>query len=97
MSNVTKTQKKVLIDLARKYDPDVLRIVERGAEDSVDIRSQEEAEDVELFADKVCSLVLVDHPDHSGMDEDIINDAALAANIAARLVHEYRSGAKRRV
>jgi hypothetical protein len=92
MSNVTPIQKKVFLDFAAKYDPDVYAIVNRGAPDFISVNSEVEVEELELFASKICALVLVDHPEYDGRDEDINQDAAMVSFLISNLIHGFRMG-----
>jgi hypothetical protein len=90
MSKVTPQQKHALVDLARRYAPEVHTVVSRGADDDVTIDTDAEAALLDDFADRVAALVLRDHPDHAGADEDVNADAELAVHMIADVVADFR-------
>lgn len=86
MINMTATQKEVLLHLARKYDPDVYKIAIRGGPEELLVESEDDAAELDLFADKIVHVSGYDNPD----DEDLYNDAILIANRLTVIVGEYR-------
>ena len=87
----TVAQKDMFLKLARKYDPEVYRIVSRGNRETIEIENDDELAEIELFADKIVGLVGNDYPDADGEDDDINDDAVLAAFLTSRIIQEYKN------
>ena len=88
MSNFTKEQKAAFLSLARKYDPQVFEMVNRGNEIEICVGSAEEANRLEIFSTEICSLVIKDFPDHDGVDEDINADAEMVVHMISDILSE---------
>lgn len=91
MSRFTIHQKEALLRLSRLYSPAMHVIVNRGGAEEIFIRSSEEGKILDGFADKVCTLVGHDHPDHLGHDADINADAQMAVGMISKVLAEYQS------
>src|SRR3954452_1386714 len=91
INTFTTVQKDVFLKLARKYDPEVYRIVSRGNRETIEIENDDELAEIELFADKIVELVGNDYPDADGEDDDINDDAVLVAFLTSRIIHEYKN------
>jgi len=89
MIEVTKVQKDVFLAFAKKYDPDVYAIISRGPPNGLEIRTDTEKDELELFAQKIGALILNDHPDYEGTDENINEDATMVSFIVTDMVHDY--------
>jgi hypothetical protein len=89
MSKFTSTQKKAFLDLAQRYNAIVFAIVERGSEDEISIRSSEEADALDGFAETLTSLVMRDFPDYAGRDENIHADAELVVHMVTDILADH--------
>ena len=87
----TVAQKDMFLKLARKYDPEVYRIVARGNRETIEIENDDELAEIELFADKIVGLVGNDYPDADGKDEDINDDAVSVAFLTSRIIQDYKN------
>jgi hypothetical protein len=90
MSKFTPEQKQALLNLTRRYAPNLYPIVGRGPADDVTVLSDEEAVLLDDFASRVTTLVIRDFPDHEGKDEDINADAELVVHMIADILSEHR-------
>lgn len=82
-------QKRAFLNLAKRYDERVWRILSRGAADEVVIASDADAACLESFADGIVDKVVRDLPDAYGADADLHADAEMAAHRFADLVAAY--------
>jgi len=89
MSRFTSQQKQAFLSLARRYSPAVYEVIKQGDPQEISVSSQDEAIVLDDFADKVCALVVRDHPDYAGRDEDINADAELVVKMVASVLAEY--------
>lgn len=94
INNVTKVQKEMFLALAKKYDADVYKIVARGNAETIEITDDGELAEIELFADKIVTLVGNDYPDDDGADRDINDDAVAVAFLCSRVISDYRKQGK---
>jgi len=90
INNVTKVQKEMFLKLAKEYDPDVYKIVVRGNAETIEVTTGDELAEIELFADKIVSLVGNDYPDDEGADRDINDDAVAVAFLCSRVINDYK-------
>ena len=95
--NMPDVQKATFLKLARKYDPDVYKIVSRGDPETIRIDTEAELAEIELFSSKIVSLVGNDYPDAEGQDQDINDDAVMVAFLCSRVMTDYekRTGRNR--
>ncbi|WP_288129439.1 hypothetical protein [Microbulbifer sp.] len=92
MSNFTKEQKLAFLSLAEAYDKKVYEIVSKGDSTEILVTSKDEAEALENFSSKVCGLVVKDHPDIDGVDEDINADAEMVVHMVSDILNESEFG-----
>jgi len=88
MSNFTKEQKEAFVYLSEKYDQQVFKIVNRGADNEIYIESEEEAKIIDEFSNKICALVIKDYPDHERKDEDINADAEMIVHMVSDILSD---------
>ena len=88
MSNFTKEQKSAFLSLAEEYDLKVYEIISRGDPSEIAVSNKEEAMLLNNFASTICELVVKDHPDVEGVDENINADAEMAVYIVTDLLSE---------
>lgn len=88
--NMSAEQKAAFVLLARRYDPDVYKIVSRGDPETIQLESDEELAEIELFSSKIVSLVGNDFPEADGKDQDINDDAVMVAFLCSRVMTDYR-------
>jgi hypothetical protein len=86
MNNMTAAQKTVLLRLSKKYDPDVWKIAIKGGPEELIIETEDEADELDLFADKIVHLTGYDAP----CDQDLYDDATLIANRLSVITGNYR-------
>ncbi len=88
MSNFTEEQKNAFLYLSEKYDQPVFQIVNRGAVNEIYLETREEANIIDKFSDKICTLVVKDYPDHEGTDENINADAEMVVHMISNILAE---------
>ena len=86
---MSDVQKATFLKLAGKYDPDVYKIVSRGDIETIQIETEDELAEIELFSSKIVSLVGNDYPDADGKDRDINDDAVMVAFLCSRVMTDY--------
>lgn len=90
-NNVTKVQKEIFLKLAKKYDSDVYAIASRGNDETIEVATDDELAEIELFADKIVSLVANDYPNDEGVDRDINDDAVAVSFLCSRVINDYKN------
>ncbi len=88
MSNFTKEQKIAFLSLAEEYDLKVYEIISRGGPTEIVVSTQDEASLLNTFASTICEVVVKDHPDIDGVDENINADAEMAVYMVTDILSE---------
>ncbi len=88
MSNFTKEQKSAFLSLAEEYDVKVYEIISKGSPTEIIVSNKEEAMLLNNFASTICQLVIKNHPDLEGVDEDINADAEMIVYIVTDVITE---------
>ncbi len=88
MTDFTIEQKEAFLSLAKRYDGNVYEIATRTDSTEITVISKEEAVMLEAFSSKVCDLVLKDHPDYDGKDEDINADAEMVTYMISDILSD---------
>ncbi|GAB2198997.1 hypothetical protein [Sessilibacter sp. MAH4] len=88
MSNLTKEQKSAFLSLAEAYDVKVYEIISRDGPTELTVSTKEEAMLLNNFASTICQLVVKNHPDIEGVDEDINADAEMIVYIVTDVLTE---------
>jgi hypothetical protein len=88
MSNFTKEQKSAFLSLAEEYDLKVYELISRGGSTEITVTTEEEAMLLNKFASTSCELVVKDHPDVEGVDENINADAEMAVYMVTDVLFE---------
>lgn len=88
MSNFTKEQKSAFLSLAEEYDVKVYEIISKGSPTEIIVSNKEEAMLLNNFASTICQLVVKNHPDIEGVDEDINADAEMIVYLVTDVLTE---------
>lgn len=88
MSNFTKEQKIAFLSLAEEYDLNVYEIISKGGPNEINVSNQDEAALLNAYASTICELVVKDHPDIDGVDENINADAEMVVYMVADILSE---------
>ncbi|GAB2190049.1 hypothetical protein MAH1_16570 [Sessilibacter sp. MAH1] len=88
MSNFTKEQKSAFLSLAEEYDVKVYEIISKGGPTEIIVSNKEEAMLLNNFASTICQLVVKNHPDIEGVDEDINADAEMIVYLVTDVLTE---------
>lgn len=90
MRNVTKVQKKVLLDLSAEFYPSIQSILERGGPEEIVALCDEDCAALRSFGDMIVDAVGDKYPE----DDDKNDDAILVVNVTDRIIARYGRSAQ---